>query len=212
MSSRAEEKAERRRDRIEHERVLVAAGARRRRLTFGAAMLTGTAAVVVAVLVFGGRGLDQNAVAAGPFGQHYPGLDARRSAVRVPTMMDTMSSSVHFHPQLSVEIDGKPLPIPANIGIDPSKDGMQMAGLHTHDTTGKVHVEGVSGATLAQLFAVWGVPFSATRFGPYRDVEVRVLVNGKPSRRYGDLRLADGQQIEVAVTRTRRPDPRPQAR
>jgi len=75
------------------------------------------------------------------FGQHYPSMAKRRNAASIPTMMDTMSSSVHFHPRLSVWIKGKQMAVPANIGIDPTQDGMQMAGLHTHDSSGTIHVE-----------------------------------------------------------------------
>lgn len=46
-----------------------------------------------------------------------------------------------------------------------------------------------------------GVPFSRERLGPYRaegeDV-VRMWVDGKPSQAFGNLELADGQQIVVS--------------
>jgi len=93
------------------------------------------------------------------------------------------------------------MPVPANIGIDPTKDGMQMAGLHTHDSGGTIHVEGVAHATLGQLFAIWGVPFSAEQLGPYRTAgakRVRMWVNGRPSNAFGALKLADGQHIAVS--------------
>jgi hypothetical protein len=99
------------------------------------------------------------------FGPHYDGLVQRRRAAQVPTMMQTMGSRVHFHPLLKVFVNDKPVTVPANIGIDPRAPGMQMAGLHTHDATGTIHVEGVPGARLGQFFAIWGVPFSARRLG-----------------------------------------------
>lgn len=137
---------------------------------------------------------------SGPFGQHYARLVQRREAAHVPTMMSTMNSPVHFHPQLKVYVNGRPVPVPANIGIDPAQDSMQMAGLHTHDASGTIHVEGVRGAKLGQFFAIWGVPFSARELGPLRAgsrVRVRMWVNGKPSTAFGGLRLADGQRILV---------------
>jgi hypothetical protein len=144
------------------------------------------------------------APASAPFGQHYDGLVQRRKAANVPTMMETMNSPVHLHPVLKVLVDGREVPVPANIGIDPLEDGMQMAGLHTHDTTGTIHVEGVRGARLGQFFAVWGVPFSARQLGPYHasaGKSVRMWVDGKASDAYGALELADGQRIVVSFAR-----------
>lgn len=116
-------------------------------------------------------------------------------------MMQTMNSPVHFHPLLKVYANGKQVTVPANIGIDPSKPAMQMAGLHTHDATGTIHVEGARGARLGQFFAIWGVPLSPTRLGPYRANgrdSVRMWVDGKPSSAFGALTLADGQRIVIS--------------
>jgi hypothetical protein len=122
----------------------------------------------VLILASQGGGGPAVASAAGPFGPHYAGLDARREAAHVPTMMQTMNSRVHFHPLLAVYVDGKRITVPADIGIDPKRDSMQMAGLHTHDASGTIHVEGVEHATLGQFFRIWGVALSSTRLGPYR--------------------------------------------
>src|SRR2546426_10179788 len=56
----------------------------------------------------------------------------------------------HIHPVLRITINGQPVTIPANIGIDSAlwndhsldADGMMsgMAPLHTHDTSGTIHV------------------------------------------------------------------------
>lgn len=138
--------------------------------------------------------------ASAPFGPHYPGLAQRRQAAHIPTMMSTMNSRAHAHPLLKVQVDGRRVTVPANIGIDPGEDPMQMAGLHTHDTSGTIHVEGVPGARLGQFFAIWGVPFSAGRLGPYRrgaHGSIRMWVDGKPSTAFGALELVDGQRIVV---------------
>ena len=77
-------------------------------------------------------------------------------------------------------IDGQSATIPANIGIDSSlwqdhsldqyssmpdmPDGMSgMAPLHTHDTSGRIHVESrVSREyTLGEFFRIWGQTFDA---------------------------------------------------
>ena len=174
----------------------------------------GVAAVLGVVAGCGGGGQAGARAAdtadSAPFGQHYQGLVQRREAAAVPTMMQTMDSRVHFHPILKVFVDGKPVPVPANIGIDPRVDGMQMAGLHTHDASGTIHVEGLTGATLGQFFAVWGVPLSAGQLGPYRaggGNSVRMWVDGRPSNAFGSLALADGQRIVISFGPPNAPAP-----
>ena len=201
MSSRLQEKERRREAREAQERELAVVERRRATRRVLASVAVGAAVVAaigVAIASGGGdskpRPATNPAASAGPFGQHYAGLVQRRQAAHVPTMMDTMSSSVHFHPLLKLFVNGKQIPVPANIGIDPTQDAMQMAGLHTHDTSGTIHVEGVNGARLGQFFRIWGVPLSANQLGPYRaggGNAVRMWVDGKPSTAFGQLRLAE---------------------
>ncbi len=165
-----------------------------------AGLLSAAVLAGIVVMAAGGSG-SSSASAGGPFGQHYEGLQDRETAANVPTMMDTMSSPSHFHPHLAVYVDGKQTEIPADIGIDPGQPSMQMAGLHTHDSSGTIHDEGVPGSRLGQFFEVWGVPFSKRQLGPYKargSKAVRMWVDGKPSRAFGNLLLEDGQQIVVA--------------
>ncbi|HEV8176344.1 MAG TPA: hypothetical protein VGP44_01520, partial [Gemmatimonadales bacterium] len=140
--------------------------------------------------------------------QHYVGLQQRRKQAGMPTMMDTMNSPIHYHPMLKVFANGHQVAVPANIGIDPTKDPMQMAGLHTHDTSGTIHVEGARRATLDKLFKIWGVPLSSQQLGPYHAAgrkALRMWVNGKPSRAFGALKLADRQRITISFGTDSRP-------
>ena len=76
--------------------------------------------------------------------------------------------------------------------------------LHTHDTSGIIHVESpVQRAyTLGQFFDVWGVRFSSTCIGGYctsGNKLVRVFLSGKPYA--GDPRgLLLKQHEEIVVT------------
>ncbi len=211
MSSRQSEKEQRKAERLEREQELSAQARRQRLLRRAGGSALGLVAIgaVIAAVALGGGGARSDSAKAeqllasskAAFGQHYQTLDQRRKAARIPTMMDTMSSSVHVHPRIAVWVDGKPMLVPANIGIDPTKDGMQMAGLHTHDSSGTIHVEGVVHTTLGQFFAIWGVPFSADRLGLYRAAgakRMRMWVNGKPSGAFGQLELLGGQRITVS--------------
>jgi len=90
------------------------------------------------------------------------------------------SMAIHWHPQLTIMIDGQPVTIPANVGIDPAlwqdhsldQYGMQampqmgmgaMAPLHTHNTDGTIHVESrnLRDYTLGDFFRIWGQTFDA---------------------------------------------------
>lgn len=104
----------------------------------------------------------------------------------------------HIHPHLNITARGARQTIPANVGIAPGC----IQSLHTHDTTGTIHVESrvVRDFTLGEFFQVWGQPLSRDRvwtFGPEPGFEVRMTVNGVPSSAYGSLVLRDGQWIDL---------------
>jgi hypothetical protein len=207
VSSRKAEKERARRDRLAREREHAAAERRSRiRRVVGGVVFIALAAVALgAVVKFSGN----QAEAGGPFGQHYRGLQERREAAGVPTMAEA-DPKVHIHPKLSVYVNGSPIEVPANIGIDPARDSSQMAGLHTHDAEGTIHVEGAPGTTLGQFFQIWGVPFSATRLGPNRagrGRKVKMWVDGRPSQAFGSLKFADKQQIVVGFGPANAPMP-----
>jgi len=206
VSSRVEEKRHRAAERADTARRVAVARARRmRRLRAGGiAVVLASGAAAAVVLIGGGGGAGGTGLApgevAGVFGQHYAGLKARREAAGATTMMDTMGSEAHYHPTLTISIDSRTQTVPPGIGIDPREDPMQMASLHTHEEPGVIHAEGIESATLGQFFAVWGVPFGPERLGARRG-PVRMWVDGRRSRAFGDLRLRDGQRIVLAVGR-----------
>jgi hypothetical protein len=76
-----------------------------------------------------------------------------------------------------------------------------MAGLHTHDASGTIHVENASDPTLGQFFAIWGVPLSEQQLGPNRATGsegTRMWVDGEPSTALGNLVMEDGEEIVIA--------------
>ena len=68
----------------------------------------------------------------------------------------------HIHAHLDVFYDGQPVTVPAYIGIVLRPVGI--SPLHTHDTSGIVHVESatVRPFYLGQLFTEWGVAVGGT--------------------------------------------------
>ena len=60
----------------------------------------------------------------------------------------------HKHAHLTILAQNKSITIPANIGID----GKCMASLHTHDTSGTIHIESYNKNkwfSVADFFAEW---------------------------------------------------------
>ncbi|HLB21949.1 MAG TPA: hypothetical protein VK605_07540, partial [Solirubrobacteraceae bacterium] len=114
-----------------------------------------------------------------PWAPEYGGLQTRLAALNLPAGMD---GAYHVHAALRVYADGKQVPVPANIGIEP--EGASMASLHTHDTSGVIHIESSEQYpfTLGQFFTIWGVKFSASQLGSYVSGTGKVLAvyaNGK---------------------------------
>ncbi len=110
----------------------------------------------------------------------------------------SLSLSMHIHPELKIFLDDQPVTIPTNIGISPSC----MKAVHTHDETGKIHLEYPQAYNfkLADFFAVWGQPLSKTQLLDKTVDEGHTLtmtVDGQPNQEFSDLVLKDGQQIEL---------------
>lgn len=101
--------------------------------------------------------------------------------------------SLHIHQELFVLVDGVEEPVPANIGVAPSC----MAEVHTHDATGKIHVEAVDSSkqfTLKDLFVVQNIAIERPGYA------LAIEVNGKSVPIAADLELADGQRIVMSYT------------
>ena len=117
---------------------------------------------------------------------------------------------VHWHPILSVTLNGSPFTVPADIGIvaslwkDHSLDqyGIGMAPLHTHDTTGKIHVEVNTSHrdfTLHEFLAIWGQPSDGSGIDghPVTSLTVDGVQQASPT---SDVVLKDGQQIAMTLS------------
>jgi hypothetical protein len=150
-----------------------------------------------------------------PWGANTADLAARLRAIGLPPLSPMEGTAVHIHQHLDIYVDGRKVPVPALIGIDPA---VGFAPLHVHDTSGVIHVESASvrSYTLGQFFAVWGVRFAPTCLGGYcaaGDRRLRVYVDGAPYR--GDptaITLEPHQEIVVAFgTAAQLPSPIPAA-
>ena len=87
-----------------------------------------------------------------------PELVARTQAAHVP-LLEAEGVATHIHTQLNITVNGKSFEVPALIGIDEASN--HIAALHTHDTSGLIHVESPKkndSYTLRQFLTVWGMP------------------------------------------------------
>jgi hypothetical protein len=99
--------------------------------------------------------------------------------------------------QVRISVDGRPVEIPAYVGIDRLR--AVQAVVHTHDSTGAVWLEGrnTAGVTLGQLFTVWGVRFGDGCIGGICG-RLEVMVDGSLiSSDPRETRLASATSIEI---------------
>jgi hypothetical protein len=161
-------------------------------LTLGLAGIGVIAVVVAAVVVFTGGGNSASTpqvpdesklvglqTGPAPWNQ---GLDTLPDRLEPLDLNDltTEGQVIHIHQHLDIFVNGKHMPVPANIGI---YDGQFLTELHTHDASGIMHVESPTRREfdLGQFFGVWGVRLNATCVGGYCEPATRwiVYVNGK---------------------------------
>jgi hypothetical protein len=127
-----------------------------------------------------------------PWDANTRNLSTRLQDVGVP--IQTKEGAVgHIHQHLDIYVNGRHVVVPADIGINTV--GGFISPLHTHDTSGVIHVEPESRQTftLGQFFGVWGVRFTPTCIGGYCNGggrTLRVFVNGFPATK-------DPRQIEL---------------
>lgn len=117
-----------------------------------------------------------------PWAPEIAHLRARLAAIGLPAL-GAEGSVLHIHQHIDLIVNGTPIVIPAGIGIN------EVAGfispVHTHDTSGIIHVESntVRNFTLGEFFDVWGVRFTKDCIGEYCSTATSTLdvyANGLP--------------------------------
>jgi len=202
-------------------------------------------AIALALLVPGAAGCgDHDDGAAGgsaskaSASEQQPASSDAKAAVLWPAPPDPLDRTVaaglqparkeflihHAHAHLDVFVDGKPIVVPAAIGInidDPEvkrfddPDGTTAYGgvtrcrkacispLHTHDATGVIHTESKSAEpnTLGQFFMEWRVRLSESCVGEHCSPErIALYVNGKPYQQDPRaIELTDRKEIAIVI-------------
>lgn len=144
--------------------------------------LLGGIIVVVIVLFVLGRSNNANAT-------------TREVALSCTTDMFTQ---FHIHPHLTIAINGVRQEIPTGLGNVPGC----MHPLHTHDSSGTIHVEAPEQRdfTLGDFFAVWGKTFSQDQILDAKTDATHTItetVNGTEVQTFESTVLRDSDQIVI---------------
>jgi hypothetical protein len=133
-------------------------------------------------------------------------LDCQSPDAFICTPLPQEGNVVHIHPHLTIMINGQQQVIPANTGITLDSTGRPIAFLpiHTHDTTGTIHVESPIQRDfhLKDFFDVWGQTFTNQQImGFLADATqpITMTVNGQPNTDFGSLLLRNGDDIVISV-------------
>jgi hypothetical protein len=174
---------------------------------------SGIAAIAIVVLVFtvlsgGGSGsaaVDQSKLVGlqtgpAPWNAGVDHLTDRLAAAGL-SQLGTEGEVVHIHQHLDIYVNGKHIKIPTGVGI---YDGQYLTELHTHDSTGVLHVESPKKETfdLGQFFAVWGVRLDNNCIGGYcrPDTPWKIYVDGKEyTGDPGELALTKHEEIAIVI-------------
>ena len=113
---------------------------------------------------------------------------------------DHSNIGVHYHPVLEIVINEQQISIPANTGIN--HDGCSMRGVHTHDSTGKIHVEMDKkyNVPIESFFIVWGETFNENQILDYvvdEDHEIIVTLDGQRVYTYEDTVVDDQEVLRI---------------
>ena len=109
-----------------------------------------------------------------------------------------MATRFHIHSDLEIVINGEKQLIPADIGISP----ICMNALHTHDTSGQIHIESPQKRdfTLADFFAVWNKTYNKDQLLDNKldgQHTIRETVNGEEIEDYENTILRDDDKIVI---------------
>ena len=133
-----------------------------------------------------------------PWGNNVEDLAARLEILDLPGLSETI---LHRHTRLEINVNGQPVEVPANLGIN--QDAGIFSPLHTHDVDGVIHTESDDpnfSPNLGTLFDVWGLRLTDDCIGAYcaeGNKELRVFVDGEEVT--GDPREVPLTDLSVIV-------------
>jgi len=116
---------------------------------------------------------------------------------------DVPKGAIHWHPHLTIKIDGEEQFIPANIGI-----GSVHYPIHTHENDAILHMENnhptKETVTLGYFFKVWGKTFNKDCIFDYCTDKgtLKMFVNGKENFDFENYFMHDKDEILIEYIST----------
>ena len=117
-----------------------------------------------------------------------------------------MVETFHIHSHLSIIVNGVAQAIAANTGIITTPAPGCHYYIHTHDRSGKLHVEAPAAGTftLGQYFAIWGQPLTTTNVAGITGMPLTIYIteNGAVTQFTGDpttIQLASHRHIAIVL-------------
>jgi hypothetical protein len=116
-------------------------------------------------------------------------------------LQDHTQDMLHYHATLSIVIRGENRVIPTDTGVMPGC----MRGIHTHDDTGKLHIETpeVMEARLEHFFQIWEQPLTSTQLLDVTvggEETISLTVNGELVDNPRNHILSDGQELVLTLS------------
>lgn len=119
--------------------------------------------------------------------------------------------AVHWHPRLSIKINGEYTKIPMGIGStigrvsDTHLSGMGMSPTHTHESDGTIHLENDNPSskpetlTLGYFFYIWDKQFNSTCIFEYCTDKgtLKMYVNDKENNEFENYIMKDKDNILI---------------
>ncbi len=143
-----------------------------------------------------------------PWGANTQQLGDRLDVLALPPA----GGAMHEHANVRIFIHGEEEIVPTDIGIS----GSTHAAIHTHETSGTIHLESqsITEFTFGEFFDVWGVRLTADCLGAYCEEgenRLRLFVDGQEvSGSPRDLVVEDQAVVVLAYgTEDELPDPIP---
>jgi hypothetical protein len=107
-----------------------------------------------------------------------------------------MNLTYHVHTHLAFFLDRRQLALPQSVGsVEPRPGSHCYYALHTHDESGRVHVEAAAEGmfTLGQLFRIWGMPLEPTNVANITGLPIVIYLvdDGKATKYEGDFKTIE---------------------
>jgi len=116
----------------------------------------------------------------------------------------------HVHSHLSIILNNEALAIPQYVGAAPSGSTHCFYPIHTHDSSGKIHVESTAAGTftLGNLFDIWKQPLTNTDIAGISGLPIEIyvteggVVTKVEEADWKNIELKDHREVTIGVGTT----------